>query len=91
MKEPNGKTLLDNTMALFGSGMSNANSHSNRDLPVVLAGGGFKHGEHRHYARQGRSSVPLCNLFLSMLQNFGLEIDRFNTSSGTLTGLELQG
>jgi hypothetical protein len=91
VKEPNGKTLLDNTMALFGSGMSNANSHSNRDLPVVLAGGGFKHGEHRHYARQGRSSVPLCNLFLSMLQNFGLEIDRFNTSSGTLTGLELQG
>jgi hypothetical protein len=91
VKESNGKTLLDNTMALIGSGMSNANSHSNRDLPVILAGGGFKHGEHRHYARQGRSSVPLCNLFLSMLQNFGLEIDRFNTSSGTLTGLQLQG
>ena len=91
VKEPNGKTLLDNTMALLGSGMSNANSHSNRDLPVILAGGGFKHGSHKHYARQGRSSVPLCNLFLSMLQNFGLEIDRFNTSSGTLTGLEIKG
>ncbi len=90
VKEPNGKTLLDNTMALLGSGMSNANSHSNRDLPVVLAGGGFKHGEHKHYARRGRRSIPLCNLFLSMLQNFGLEIDRFNTSSGTLTGLEMK-
>ena len=91
VKEPNGKTLLDNTMALLGSGMSNANSHSNRDLPVILAGGGFRHGEHKHYARRGRSSVSLCNLFLSMLQNFGLEIDRFNTSGGTLTGFETMG
>jgi hypothetical protein len=89
IKEPNGQTLLDNTMALFGSGMSNANSHSNRDLPVLLAGGGFRHGSHRHYARNGRKSVPLCNLYLSMLQHFGLEIDGFNTSSGTLSGLEL--
>jgi hypothetical protein len=91
IREPNGQSLLDSTMALFGSGMSNANSHSNRDLPVILAGGGFKHGEHRHYARRGRHSTPLCNLYLSMLQNFGLEIDRFNTSGGTLTGLERLG
>ena len=88
IKEPGGQTLLDNTMALLGSGMSNANSHSNRDLPVVLAGGGFRHGEHKHYARKGRHSTPLCNLYLSMLQNFGLELDRFNTSNGTLTGFE---
>ena len=85
--EPNDKTLLDNTMALLGSGMSNANSHSNRDLPVLLAGGGFKHGQHLHFARNGKHSTPLCNLYLSMLQNFGLEIDTFNTASGTLTGL----
>ena len=88
IREPNGDSLLDSTMALFGSGMSNANSHSNRDLPIVLAGGGFKHGEHRHYARRGRHSTPLCNLYLSMLQNFGLEIDRFNTSAGTLTDFD---
>lgn len=86
--EPNGKSLLDSTMTLLGSGMSNANSHSNRDLPVLLAGGGFKHGQHLHFARSGKQSTPLCNLYLSMLQNFGLEVDRFNTSSGTLTGLE---
>ena len=89
VKEPNGQSLLDNTMALFGSGMSNGNSHSLRDLPVVLAGGGFKHGEHKHYAKEGRTSLSLCNLYLSMLQNFGLEIDQFNNSTGTLTGLEL--
>lgn len=88
IKEPGGRTLLDNTMALLGSGMSNANSHSNRDLPIILAGGGFKHGEHKHYARKGKNSIPLCNLYLSMLQNFGLELERFNTSSGTLSGLE---
>ena len=86
--EPNRKSLLDSTMTLLGSGMSNANSHSNRDLPVLLAGGGFKHGQHLHFARSGKQSTPLCNLYLSMLQNFGLEVDRFNTSSGTLTGLE---
>jgi hypothetical protein len=91
VREPNGQSLLDSTSALFGSGMSNANSHSNRDLPIVLAGGGFKHGEHRHYARRGRHSTPLCNLYLSMLQNFGIEIDRFNTSGGTLTGFERLG
>lgn len=87
VKEPNGQSLLDNTLALFGSGMSNGNSHSNRDLPVVLAGGGLKHGEHRHYARKGRKSVPLCNLYLTMLQRFGLEIDQFNTSTGSLSEL----
>jgi hypothetical protein len=87
VKEADGKTLLDNTMALLGSGMSNANSHSNRDLPVLLAGGGFKHGQHLHFARNGKQSTPLCNLYLSMLQNFGLEIDTFNTASGTLSGL----
>ena len=86
--EPNGSTLLDSTMALLGSGMSNANSHSNRDLPILLAGGGFKHGQHMHFARAGKQSTPLCNLYLSMLQNFGVEVGQFNTSSGTLTGLE---
>ena len=69
VKEPNGQTLLDNTMALFGSGMSNANSHSNRDLPVVLAGGGFPHGEHKHYARNGRHSTPKICIF--DVQNLG--------------------
>ena len=87
VKEPNGKTLLDNTMALFGSGMSNGNSHSNKDLPILLAGGGFKHGSHKNY-KKGKEATPLNNLFLSMLQNFGLEIDKFNTSTGTLSGLE---
>ena len=87
--ESNGKSLFDNTMSLFGSGMSSGNSHSNRDLPVLLAGGGFKHGQHLHFAREGKKSVSLCNLYLTMLQNFGLNIDRFNNSTGTLNELEV--
>jgi hypothetical protein len=83
------ETLLDSTMVLMGSGMGNANSHINTDLPVILAGGGFRHGEHRSYPEDARKRVPLCNLFVSMLQRFGVETDRFSKSTGTLTGLEL--
>jgi len=82
-------TLLDSTMVLLGSGMGNANSHINTDLPIILAGGGFKHGEHKSYPNEPRKRVPLSNLYLSLLQRFGLETDRFSMSTGTLTGLEL--
>ncbi|MHC4995671.1 MAG: DUF1552 domain-containing protein [Planctomycetota bacterium] len=89
--EPNGKRLLDNTMVLFGSGMGNASSHSNKNLPLILAGGGFRHGEHRRYFKDeaGKVSTQACNLYLSMLQRFGMEVDRFGKSTGTLTGLEV--
>jgi hypothetical protein len=82
-------TLLDHTMVLMGSGMGNANSHTNTDLPILLAGGGFRHGEHRAYPQEARRRVPLCNLYVSMLQRFGVETDRFSASTGTLSGLEI--
>jgi hypothetical protein len=78
-------TLLDHTMVLFGSGMANANAHVNVNLPIILAGGGFKHGEHRAYPANGLNRQPLCNLYISMLQRFGLPVDKFGTSTGTLT------
>jgi hypothetical protein len=81
-------TLLDSTMALFGSGMGNANSHTNNDLPVILAGGGFRHGELKEYPEKQNARIPLCNLYVSMLQQFGVETDSFGTSTGTLRGLE---
>ncbi len=83
----NGGTLFDHTMILFGCGMATG-QHSTRDLPLLLAGGGFKHGEHKVYSDEKGKRTPAANLLLSMLQNFGLEIDRFGTSTGTLTGLE---
>lgn len=85
--EPNGQTLLDTTMCLIGSGMGNASSHSNKRLPLLLAGGGFKHGQHLSFANENKH-IPATNLYLSMLNRFGLEIDEFNLSTGTLTGLE---
>jgi hypothetical protein len=80
-------SLLDHSMVLFGSGMGNANSHTNGNLPIIFAGGGFKHGEHKAYPEKGLGRQPLCNLYLSMLQRFGIEVNKFGTSTGTLTGL----
>lgn len=92
IREPNGKTLLENSMVLFGSGMGNASSHSNKNLPLLLAGGGFRHGEHRSYFRDAarREATPAGNLFISMLQRFGLELDQFGLATSTLAGLEVQ-
>ena len=91
-QEPDGKTLLDNTMVLFGSGMGNASSHSNKNLPLILAGGGFRHGEHKAYFRDEakKEASPAGSLFVSMLQQMGLEIDRFGLANGTLAGLEVR-
>ncbi len=80
-----GQTLLDRTMVLFGSCMGNANSHSNTNLPVLLAGGGFRHAGHLAFDKS--DNPPLANLFVSMLQRLGLETDRFASSTGTLNGL----
>jgi hypothetical protein len=82
VKDANGERLLDRTMVLFGSGMGNGSSHSNKDLPILVAGGGFRHGSHKSYPLQRR--VPLCNLYTTMLQKFGIETDRFNKSTGRL-------
>jgi hypothetical protein len=89
IEQPDGRTLLDCTMVLSGSGMGNGSSHSNRDLPIVLAGGGFKHGQHMVMPEKSHVRVPLSNLFTTMLQRFGVETDRFNKATGTLSGLEL--
>ena len=82
LEDSDGAPLLDRTMVVFGSGMGNGSSHSNKDLPVLLAGGGFRHGGHKSYPVDRR--VPLCNLFTTVLQRFGVEIDRFNKATGTL-------
>lgn len=82
-----GDTLLDRTMVVYGSNMGNANTHVTTNLPVIFAGGGFKHGQHLAFDRE--RNYPLPNLFVSMLQRLGLEADKFSTTStGTMRGLE---
>ena len=78
-------TLLDHSMILLGSNLGNASNHSTKNLPMLLAGGGFKHGQ--HLAFNADEPPPLSNLYVSMLQQLGVETDRFGTSTGTLTGL----
>lgn len=78
-------TLLDNTSVLLTSNLGNASNHSNKNMPVLLAGGGLNHAG--HLAFDQKNNYPLPNLFVSLLQNCGLEIDRFATSTGTMTGL----
>jgi hypothetical protein len=82
-----GSNLLDRTMVLYGTCMGSANAHNNVNLPVLLAGGGFRHGQ--HLAFDTKRNYPLPNLYLSMLQRMGLEVDRFASSNGTMRGLEM--
>ena len=81
--------LLERTMVLYGSNLGNANTHVTTNLPILFAGGGFRHGQHLGFDRD--RNYPLPNLFVSMLQRLGLEVDRFATSTGTMRGLEMKG
>lgn len=82
-----GQSLLDRTMVLYGTCMGSANSHSNVNLPVLLAGGGFRHGH--HLAFDTENNYPLSNLYVSMMQRLGLEVGQFSTGNGTMRGLEM--
>jgi hypothetical protein len=86
-RDADGQPLLDSTVVMFGSGMGNASSHSSRKLPIMVAGGGFKTGQHHRFERHGRDGRPLCDLYVSILQQLGVETDRFSTSTGNLNEL----
>lgn len=79
--------LLDRTMVLYGSNFGDANQHTCFNMPTILAGGGFRHGQHLAFSTT--QNYPLPNLFVSMLQRMGIEEDRFASSTGTMRGLEL--
>lgn len=80
-------SLLDRTTVFLGSNLGDGSSHSTKNLPVLLAGGGFNHGQHLPFDPQ--DPPPLCNLYVNMLQRLGIETDTFGTSTGTLTGLSM--
>ena len=81
--------IFDNTLIVFGSGMSDASSHSNRNLPVLLAGGGLEHRGHLVCPSDQHQRVPLANLWLSVLQWFGSEASRFGRSTGTFSPMKI--
>lgn len=85
-EEANG-TMLDRTNVLLTSNLGNASAHDNKNMPVLFAGGGFRHGQHLAFDR--KDNYPLPNLYLSALQRQGLDIDSFATSTNAMTGLEM--
>lgn len=79
-------TLLDNSMVVYGGGISDGNRHNHDDLPILLAGkagGTLKSGVHTTYA----NGTPMNNLFLSMLDRVGVPMDNLGDSTGKLQGL----
>jgi hypothetical protein len=79
--------LLDSTQVLFGSGMGDGSAHTNKNLPVLLAGGGYQHRTHVILPEAAEKRVPLCNLYLTMAQRFGVEAGAFGRSRGTFGAL----
>jgi hypothetical protein len=82
-----GSNLLDNTQVLLGSNLGSASGHLTTNLPVILAGGGYRHG--KHLAFDKINNYPLPNLFVTMLQRMGIEAGTFASGTGTMTGLEM--
>ena len=82
-----GQSLLESTVVMFGSGMGNASAHSSRNLPIMVAGGGFRNGSHHRFERNGRDGRPLSDLFVTILQQLGVERDRFSTSASNMNDL----
>jgi hypothetical protein len=79
-------SMLDHTMVLLTSNLGNASAHENKNMPVLFAGGRFRHGQHLAFDRQ--NNYPLPNLYVNALQDLGLETDKFASSTGTMTGLD---
>ena len=79
-------TLLDQTTILVTSNLGNGSNHSNKDLPVLLIGGRFNHGQHLAF---DPSTVPLSNLYVSILNQFDLADKSFGSSTGSLQELEI--
>ncbi len=79
--QENGKSLLGQTTVLYGSNLGNSSSHDTTNLLVIVAGGGFQHGQYLAY--DPKDNAPLCNLYIAMLRQQGLDVSAFATSNAT--------
>jgi len=86
LKDPDGSSLLDNSMIVYGCAISDGDRHLHDDLPILLAGGGggtLTPGRHVDFG----TDVPMTNLYLSMLDRLGVSLDRFGDSTGRVKNL----
>ncbi|MFT5093654.1 MAG: hypothetical protein ACI93T_002483 [Porticoccaceae bacterium] len=82
-----GRPLLDSTIVLVGTGMGDASRHANRDLPTIVAGGGFDHGQHLSAKQKGGGELLLGDLYVTLLQQMGIEADQFSNAKRNLNHL----
>lgn len=82
VEEPDGSSLLDNTLVTYGSGLGDGSTHQYNDLPIIVAGGGkrTRSGQHIHMSE----GTPLANLWLTQARMLGLELESFADSTGTV-------
>jgi hypothetical protein len=84
-----GGPVLDNTTVLLGSNLGNASAHHPTDLPILVAGGGFRHGQHIVAGGKGKDNARFCNLFVQIARHLGVETESFGSSDGaSVKGLE---
>ena len=81
-KDAQGKPLLDSTIVLLGTGMGDSSRHDNSDLPTLIAGGGFKHGQHINVKKE--SNLLLGDLYITLQQQLGIETDSFSNATKNL-------
>ena len=81
-------SILDNSMIVYGAGLSDGNRHTHEDLPTMIVGRGgnyFKPGRRLVF----RKETPMCNLFITMMDRMGVNVEHFGDSTGKLSGLDL--
>ncbi len=86
-KNPEGKSLLDDTVILLGTGMGDASRHSNRNLPTLVAGGGFDHGNHIAIDASKNDAPLLGDLYITLMQRLGMDVDSFSNASRNMNQL----
>ncbi len=83
LSQDGGQSLLDHTAVLYTSNLGNSSSHDNNNLPILLAGGGFKH--QGHLAFDTKNNKLLSNLYVRMLHHMGIESQTFGASNGIVS------
>jgi hypothetical protein len=83
LSQDGGQSLLDHTAVLYTSNLGNSSSHDNNNLPILLAGGGFKH--QGHLAFDSKNNKLLSNLYVRMLHHMGIESQTFGASNGIVS------
>ena len=82
-----GKPLLDSTIVLLGSGMGDSSRHANSNLPTLVAGGGFQHGQHLAIDKKSKDAPLLGDLYVTLMQQLGLETNHFSNARRNMNHL----